>query len=42
MIVAAVVAYMCIVFFAAFFLVSAAQFWILAILVACSRAASKR
>ena len=33
MIVAAVVAYMCIVFFAAFFLVSAAQFWILAILV---------
>ena len=33
MIVAAVVAYMCIVFFAAFFLRSAAEFWILAILV---------
>ena len=33
MIVAAVIAYMCIVFFAAFFLRSAAQFWILAILV---------
>ena len=33
MIVAAVVAYMCIVFFAAFFLRSAVEFWILAILV---------
>ena len=33
MITAAVVAYMCIVFFAAFFLKSAAEFWILAILV---------
>ncbi|KAA8819022.1 MFS transporter [Bifidobacterium vespertilionis] len=33
MIVAAVIAYMCIVFFAAFFLRSAAEFWILAILV---------
>ncbi|KFI49452.1 MFS transporter [Bifidobacterium biavatii] len=33
MIMAAVVAYMCIVFFAAFFLRSAVQFWILAILV---------
>lgn len=33
MILAAVVAYMCIVFFAAFFLRSAAEFWILAILV---------
>ena len=33
MITAAVVAYMCIVFFAAFFLKSAVEFWILAILV---------
>ena len=33
MITAAVVAYMCIVFFASFFLKSAAEFWILAILV---------
>ena len=33
MITAAVVAYMCIVFFAAFFMKSAVEFWILAILV---------